>query len=141
MSRNFAHQVADSLGRGGGQPALVGVGCPGGKVRSAGRGQQGRTGIEVVARFSPMSFLLRVFRPTIRVDGKTYRASWGETEYAHVTPGLHIVEVSFSHPLQRKAGRKQVYLTVLRGQVRRLEYHAPQLSFLQGSFRETTSRR
>lgn len=88
-----------------------------------------------------MSFLLHVFRPTIRVDGKTYKASWGKTEYAHVSPGLHIIEVSFSHPLQRKAGRKQTYLTVSRGQIRRLEYHARQLSFLQGSFRETTSRR
>ncbi len=97
--------------------------------------------IEIVARFSPTSFLLHVFRPTIRVDGKTYKASWGKTEYAHVSPGLHIVEVSFSHPLQRKAGRKQIYLTVSRGQIRRLQYQAPQLSFMQGSLRETFLRR
>lgn len=95
-----------------------------------------RTGLRVVARFSPIHFMLGICRPTIRVDGRSYRTSWGRYEYIDVGPGLHSVEASFSHPLRRKAGWEKIYLTVSRGQVRRLEYKAPQLAFLRGTFRE-----
>ena len=95
-----------------------------------------RTGLRVVARFSPIHFMLAKCRPTIRVDGRSYSASWGRYEYIAVGPGMHSVEASFSHPLRRKAGCEKIYLTVSRGQVRRLEYKAPQLAFLRGTFRE-----
>ena len=100
-----------------------------------------RTGLRVVARFSPIQFMLGICRPTIRVDGRSYRASWGQYEYIDVGPGMHSVEASFSHPLRRKAGWEKIYLTVSRGQVRRLEYKAPQLAFLRGTFRELPMRK
>lgn len=97
--------------------------------------------LEVIARFSPLHFLLFACRPTIRVDGKVHRAPWGRAWRVTVRPGLHSVEASFSHLLFRRAGHKQIYLNVAKGQLRRLEYRPPQLSFMEGSFRETTPRR
>ncbi|MCZ6654124.1 MAG: hypothetical protein O7D91_14000 [Planctomycetota bacterium] len=95
-----------------------------------------RTGLRVVARFSPIHFMLGKCRPTIRVDGRSCLASWGRYEFIALGPGMHSVEASFSHPLRRKAGYEKIYLTVSRGQVRRLEYEAPQFAFLRGTFRE-----
>ena len=97
--------------------------------------------LEVIARLSPLEILLYACRPTIRVDGKMHRAPWGRPLRVTVAPGLHSVEAFFSHLLLRKAGRKQIYLKVAKGQIRHLEYRPPHLSFMEGSFRETTPRR
>ena len=97
--------------------------------------------IEIVARISRLDFLMYLCRPTIRVDGRVHHAPWGRRWRVSVSAGMHRVEVSFSHPLGRNAGRKQTYISVSRGQLRRLEYRPPQLSFMRGSFRELPLRR
>lgn len=102
---------------------------------------QTHAAIEIVARFCRLHFLLYLCRPTIRVDGRWHRAPWGRLWRVAVSPGLHYVEVSYRHLLFAKAGHKQTYISVARGQVRHLEYRPPQLSFMQGSLRETPLRR
>ena len=92
--------------------------------------------IEIVARISRLDFLLYLCRPTIRVDGRVHQAPWGRRWRVSVSSGMHSVEVSFSHPLRRNAGRKQTYINMSRGQLRRFEYRPPQFSFMRGSFQE-----
>jgi hypothetical protein len=95
-------------------------------------GAAASAGIEIVATFFPLAFLLFLFPPTFVVDSQATRGTWRQPMMIPVTPGRHNVRVFFRYLGIMDAGVGDTQVEVASGSARRVTYKAPWLVFLRG---------
>lgn len=69
------------------------------------------TGIDVVAEFFPLAFLLFLCAPVIEIDGVRHPKTWGRHRF-DVPPGEHTVKVYFPYLTMRECGANSRTVTV-----------------------------
>ena len=97
--------------------------------------EQPKTGVEVKVRFFPLAFFFFFCTPTIVVDGKAHRKSWG-THFFEMEPGRHTVKIFFRYLFMAECGANSIAVTVEEGKINRIEYYMPPWMFAKGSIKE-----
>ncbi|OBJ61598.1 hypothetical protein [Mycobacterium sp. 1423905.2] len=94
---------------------------------------QPHPGIAVTTHFSPLSFMLALFKPKVLIDG--YEApvtGWGRAVLP-AQPGRHRVHVHVPYLLPSKIGAADTVVDVYPGRLTELEYKAPVWAFSPGA--------
>jgi uncharacterized protein DUF2510 len=100
----------------------------------------GESGISVRMKFRPLAFLLYFFKPKMHIDdGYAIDQSWG-TYFFPVQPGRHTVRCYVPYLFYRTMGDNSVTVDVAPGQVVDVQWCAPWLAFIKGSFSVTGPR-
>ncbi|MFC7549432.1 hypothetical protein [Plantactinospora sp. GCM10030261] len=86
----------------------------------------------MTARYSPLTFLLGLFKPHLAVNGHAVPAGWSRT-VVPVSPGQHHVHVHVPYLLPPRIGVAETTVPVHPGQTVELEYRAPMIAFIGGS--------
>ncbi|WP_242660692.1 hypothetical protein [Mycobacterium kubicae] len=90
-------------------------------------------GLAVTTHFSPLSFMLALFKPKVLIDGyETPVTGWGRTVLP-VAPGQHRVHVHVPYLLPAQIGAADTVVDVYPGRLVELEYKAPVWGFSPGS--------
>jgi hypothetical protein len=92
----------------------------------------GQGAIALTLKYSPLSFLLGLFKPFVAVNGHQVPLGWGRS-VVPVPPGQHHVHVHVPYLLPSRIGSADLPVAVYPGQVVELEYRAPMIAFLGGS--------
>jgi hypothetical protein len=89
--------------------------------------------INVIAKITPLGFLLYLFPPRVEIDGgPAQKIKWSQNSI-QVPPGQHRVAVYFPYMwVIRRAGEAAVDVNVAEGQTATVRYRAPWLVFLTG---------
>jgi len=95
---------------------------------------QPKTGIEIKMRFFPLAFFLFFCTPTIVVDGKAYRRSWG-THFFELEPGRHTIKIFFGYLFMPECGANSIDVIVEEGKINRVKYYMPPWMFARGSIK------
>jgi len=96
---------------------------------------QVKTGVEVKTGFFPLGFFLFFCTPTIVVDGKAHRKSWG-THFFELEPGRHTIRIFFSYLFMPECGANSIDVTVEEGKISRVKYFMPPWMLAKGSIKE-----
>jgi hypothetical protein len=89
------------------------------------------TGIEVTAKYSPLLFILAIWKPVIEIDGQQIPAKWG-TQFLPVVPGSHRIRVFYKYYWFLPANSAQVDINLVEGQVVQINWKARWMIFLKG---------
>lgn len=96
--------------------------------------------IVVDARFMALAFFLYIFTPSIALDdAPPAPGAWGERAFS-VAPGRHRVHVYVPYFFPPRLGPADVAVDVQPGQIVRLEYRAPLVSWVKGSLGQPPQR-
>jgi len=95
----------------------------------------GTTGIEITTGFFWLAFLYYFFKPTIVVDGVPTKTTWG-TQFFGLQPGRHHVHIFFRY-LFMDAGKGDVDIDLMPGQIRRISYRTPWFVWSKGKITES----
>lgn len=89
--------------------------------------------INVIAKITPLGFLLYLFPPRVEIDGgPAQKIKWSQNSL-QVAPGQHRVAVYFPYLwVFRRAGEASVDVNVADGQTATVRYRAPWIIFLAG---------
>ena len=95
--------------------------------------------INVIAKITPLGFLLLLFTPRVEIDGNPpQKIKWRREVPIQVQPGPHNVAVYFPYMwVMRRAGAATINVNVAEGQTATVRYRAPWLIFLSGKIRAT----
>ena len=96
--------------------------------------RQLKTGIEVKMGFSPLAFLLFLCTPTVVIDGRAYRKSWG-THFFELEPGRHSVKIFFHYLLMPECGANSIDVILEEGKFGRIKYYMPPWMLAKGSIK------
>jgi hypothetical protein len=94
-----------------------------------------KTGVEVKTGFFPTAVILYLCSPTVVIDGKPQRVSWG-SRFFELSPGHHTIKIFFGYLFWRECGANSIEVNVVEGQTSRVEYSAPWLMTMKGSIKE-----
>jgi len=93
-----------------------------------------KTGVAVKTGFLPLGFILFFCTPTIVVDGKAYRRSWG-THFFELEPGRHTIKIFFGYLFMPECGANSTDVIVEEGKTSRVKYYMPPWIFAKGSIK------
>ena len=89
------------------------------------------TGIELTTKYFVLNFLIVIFPLIINIDGQETRGKWG-TNFYPVAAGNHSITVFWKAYWFLPASKGTTTVTIVEGQVTRLQYYAPWLFLLPG---------
>jgi len=93
-----------------------------------------QSGITVTTKFFVLAFLLYFFKPKMHIDdGYAIQQRWG-TYFFPVQPGRHTVRCYVPYLFYRTMGDNSIWVDVAPGQVVDVQWSAPWLAFIKGSF-------
>ncbi|MFI5349893.1 MAG: hypothetical protein ACHQ2Z_10135 [Elusimicrobiota bacterium] len=87
--------------------------------------------IEVEIAHSPLAFFYGFFTPTVELNGRKERRSWG-THSFEVTPGDYEVAVSYPWFLSSECGKNSIRVAVGPGEMKKVRYCAGLIRYLPG---------
>jgi hypothetical protein len=90
--------------------------------------------IEVVTSYPPYAFFYGALTPTIQIDHDRVRRPWGASTFV-VSPGRHLVAVSYPWVFMRECGRNTVTIDVHAGEMMRVSYRPWLVRFVPGRIR------
>jgi hypothetical protein len=90
--------------------------------------------LEIKTGFFPLAFLLFLCTPTIEIDGKPERRSWGKSSF-QVSPGSHRIRIFFAYLFKPECGANETDVTIVEGQTIRINYYMPPWMFSRGSIK------
>jgi len=96
--------------------------------------RQLETGIEVKMGFFPLAFLLFLCTPTVVVDDRAYRKSWG-THFFELEPGRHTIKIFFHYLFMPECGANSIDVIVEEGKIGRIKYYMPPWMLARGSIK------
>lgn len=86
--------------------------------------------IAVLAKHTPIAFLLYLTKFVVEVDGTEHAGPWGQRAVA-VAPGQHTVRMWFRY-LGRPCGKAEVSVNAATGTTTSISYRAPMVVFSPG---------
>lgn len=93
------------------------------------------TGVEVKLSFFPLAFFLFFCTPTVVVDGKPQRLSWG-THFIGLAPGLHTLKIFFRYLFAPECGANSIDVIVREGTFTKVVFYMPPWMLAKGSLKE-----
>jgi len=96
--------------------------------------RQLKTGVAVKTGFLPLGFILFFCTPTIVVDGRDYRKSWG-THFFELEPGRHTIKIFFRYLFMAECGANSIDVIVEEGKISRIKYYMPPWMLAKGSIK------
>jgi hypothetical protein len=87
--------------------------------------------LEVRVTHAPLAVIYRLFKPTIEIDGRKERRSWGRHRF-QISPGRYVVSVSYPWLFSPECGKNSVECELGPGETRRITYRAGLIRYLPG---------
>jgi hypothetical protein len=94
-------------------------------------GREQASAIEVTVAHSPLAVIYRLFTPTIEINGRKERRSWGRHRF-QVPTGDYEISVSYPWLFSKECGKNTVRCRVEAGQVRQVKYRAGLIRYVPG---------
>lgn len=95
------------------------------------------SGIQIKTSFFPLAWFLYFVKPTIQINEKKYKRSWGESFFS-LAPGDYNIRISFPYFGVKECGANEIKVTISENRRCKVKYYKSTWMFTSGTIKEVT---